>query len=87
MWKPTLASFMLICAFVISPVQAGYDRNQAVPVEKVLYGDINSVRNITETQLIEDRNQGWKTFGGALAGGVIGREYYFCDLAESKAFY
>lgn len=34
MWKPTLASFMFICALVISPVQAGYDRNQAVPVEK-----------------------------------------------------
>ncbi|MDL3987392.1 glycine zipper 2TM domain-containing protein [Shewanella xiamenensis] len=75
MWKPTLASFMFICALVIAPVQAGYDRNQAVPVEKVLYGDINSVRNITETQLIEDRNQGWKTFGGALAGGVIGHQF------------
>lgn len=75
MWKPTLTSFMCICALMISSVQAGYDRNQAVPVEKVLYGDINSVRNITETQLLEDRNQGWKTFGGALAGGVIGHQF------------
>ncbi|MCS6209035.1 outer membrane lipoprotein [Shewanella baltica] len=75
MWKPTLASFMFIFAFILSPASAGYDRNQAVPVEKVLYGDITSVRNITETQLIEDRNQGWKTFGGALAGGVIGNQF------------
>ncbi|MGL4446630.1 MAG: glycine zipper 2TM domain-containing protein [Shewanella sp.] len=75
MWKPSLASFMLICAFFIAPVHSGYDRDQAVPVEKVLYGDISSVRNITETQLIEDRNQGWKTFGGALVGGVIGHQF------------
>ncbi len=75
MWKPTLACFMCICALIISPAQAGYERDQAVPVEKVLYGDIHSVRNITENQLIEDRNQGWKTFGGAVAGGVIGHQF------------
>ncbi|MGL5359260.1 MAG: glycine zipper 2TM domain-containing protein [Shewanella sp.] len=75
MWKPSLASFMLICAVIMAPVQGAYDRNQAVPVEKVLYGEIASVRNITETQLIEDRNQGWKTFGGALVGGVIGHQF------------
>ena len=33
------------------------------------------MRNITEKQLIEDRNQGWKTFGGALLGGVIGHQF------------
>lgn len=75
MWKPTLASFMFIFAFLLNSANAGYDRNQAVPVEKVLYGDVTSVRNITETQLIEDRNQGWKTFGGALVGGVIGHQF------------
>lgn len=75
MWKPTLASFMFIFAFLLTPANAAYDRNQAVPVEKVLYGDVTSVRNITETQLIEDRNQGWKTFGGALVGGVIGHQF------------
>lgn len=75
MWKPTLASFMFIFAFLLTPANAAYDRNQAVPVEKVLYGDATSVRNITETQLIEDRNQGWKTFGGALVGGVIGHQF------------
>ncbi|SUI52777.1 Outer membrane lipoprotein slyB precursor [Shewanella putrefaciens] len=75
MWKPTLASFMFIFAFILTPANAAYDRNQAVPVEKVLYGDVTSVRNITETQLIEDRNQGWKTFGGALVGGVIGHQF------------
>ncbi|QIR14761.1 glycine zipper 2TM domain-containing protein [Shewanella aestuarii] len=55
--------------------QAKYERNQAVPVEKVLYGHIGSVRNITEKQLVEDRNQGWRTFGGALIGGVVGHQF------------
>ncbi|MBL4817125.1 MAG: glycine zipper 2TM domain-containing protein [Shewanella sp.] len=61
-------TFSLNCA-------AAYQRDQAVPVEKVLYGDLVSVRNITEKQLIEDQNQGWKTFGGALIGGVIGHQF------------
>jgi len=60
---------------IFLPAHAGYDRNQAVPVEKVVYGSIVSVRNITEKQLVEDRNQGWKTFGGALIGGVIGHQF------------
>ncbi|WP_299807069.1 glycine zipper 2TM domain-containing protein [uncultured Shewanella sp.] len=52
-----------------------YDRNQAVPVEKVEFGQVVSVRNITQKQLVEDRNTGWKTFGGALIGGVIGHQF------------
>jgi outer membrane lipoprotein SlyB len=55
--------------------QADYDRNKAVPVEKVLFGQVLSVRNITEQELIQDKNQGWKTFGGALIGGAIGNQF------------
>lgn len=55
--------------------QADYDRNKAVPVEKVLFGQVLSVRNITEQELIQDKNQGWKTFGGALIGGAIGHQF------------
>lgn len=54
---------------------AHYERNKAVPVEKVLFGDVLSVRYITEQELIEDRNSGWKTFGGALLGGAIGNQF------------
>ncbi len=54
---------------------ADYDRNQAVPVEKVLFGKIQSVRNITQTELVKDRNNGWQTFGGALIGGAIGNQF------------
>lgn len=73
-----LSGFLLLIflfASINSPALAAYDRNQAVPVEKVLYGYVESVKNITEKQLVEDRNQGWRTFGGALIGGVIGHQF------------
>ena len=58
-----------------NPSFAGYERNKAVPVQQVLFGEIKSVRNITEQELVEDKNSGWKTFGGALLGGVIGNQF------------
>ncbi len=66
----------LLCWLALIPfAQADYDRNKAVPVEKVLFGQVLSVRNITEQELIRDKNQGWKTFGGALIGGAIGNQF------------
>jgi len=59
----------------VPSVNADYDRNSAVAVEKVLFGKINTVRNITQKELIADKNQGWKVFGGALIGGVIGNQF------------
>ncbi|MDR8524195.1 MULTISPECIES: outer membrane lipoprotein [Shewanella] len=77
MLKPYLVVFTVICLiFSSSAIYANpYNRNQAVPVEKVEFGQVSSVRNITEKQLVEDRNSGWKTFGGALIGGVIGHQF------------
>ncbi|WP_445946189.1 outer membrane lipoprotein [Shewanella sp.] len=59
----------------LGEVSRPYDRNQAVPVEKVVYGSISSIRHITEKQLVEDSHSGWRTFGGALIGGVIGHQF------------
>ena len=64
-----------ILFFNVSTVYAHYDRNKAVPVEKVLFGSIVSVRNITHEELVRDKKNGWHTFGGALAGGVIGNQF------------
>jgi outer membrane lipoprotein SlyB len=58
-----------------APVLADYNRNEAVPVQKVLFGKVASVRHITEHELIEDRSNGWKVFGGALIGGTIGHQF------------
>lgn len=54
---------------------ANYDRNKAVPVEKVLFGKVITVRNINHEELIRDKNNGWHNFGGALLGGVIGHQF------------
>ncbi|MBU2870825.1 glycine zipper 2TM domain-containing protein [Colwellia sp. E2M01] len=54
---------------------AAYERNKAVPVKQVLFGTVVSVRNISQEELIKDKNSGWKTFGGALIGGVIGNQF------------
>ena len=66
---------LILLAGHISLASADYNRNQAVPVDKVLFGSVTAVRQITETELTQDRNQGWKVFGGALIGGTIGNQF------------
>ena len=68
---------LLVCILLLvgSPALADYPRNEAVPVEQVLFGKVTSVRHISETELLEDRNHGWKVFGGALIGGTIGNQF------------
>ncbi|TKB53258.1 outer membrane lipoprotein [Ferrimonas aestuarii] len=67
LWALLLASFSLWA----SP----YNRNTAVPVQKVEYATVESVRQVHQQELVEDKNRGWKTFGGALAGGLIGNQF------------
>jgi outer membrane lipoprotein SlyB len=70
---------LLVCIILLAghmpQALADYERNKAVPVEKVLFGKVTSVRSITETELLQDRNHGWKLFGGALIGGSIGKQF------------
>jgi len=68
-----LAVLLMLCS--TTNVYADYDRNKAVPVEKVLFGNVVSIRNITQEELIHDKKNGWHTFGGALIGGVIGNQF------------
>ena len=46
-----------------------YRRNEARAVNQVVFGKIDSVRNITQTQVEESEHSGWKTLGGVLLGG------------------
>ncbi len=75
--KTTSLGILWLCIlfFYSTSVYANYDRNKAVPVEKVLFGSVISVRNINNKELIRDKNNGWHTFGGALIGGVIGHQF------------
>ncbi|MDE3271019.1 glycine zipper 2TM domain-containing protein [Pseudoalteromonas sp. G4] len=70
--------FVIVCSLLLlttsSSVDA-YQRNKAVPVEKVVYGKIESVRKISETELIRDKSAGWHHLGGAVIGGVIGNQF------------
>ncbi|WP_372873452.1 glycine zipper 2TM domain-containing protein [Shewanella sp.] len=75
MWKPVLCYLMLLTACFSANLSAAYERNKAMPVEKVLYGELVSVRRVTQQELVEDRHSGWRTFGGALLGGVIGHQF------------
>ncbi len=70
-----LTSLTLCILFFSQLVNADYDRNKAVPVEKVLFATVISARNISQQELIQDKDSGWKTFGGALVGGAIGHQF------------
>ena len=52
-----------------------YRRNEARAVNQVVFGKIDSVRNITQTQVEESEHSGWKTLGGALLGGLLGNQF------------
>ncbi|WOC27670.1 glycine zipper 2TM domain-containing protein [Pseudoalteromonas sp. N1230-9] len=70
-----LISLLTACLLLSAPSYADYQRNKAVPVQQVLFGSVQSVRNITEQELVNDKTNGWKTFGGALIGGVVGNQF------------
>lgn len=66
----------VICVMFAQHANAqDYQRNVARPVERVMFGSITSVRNITEKELIVDQQNGWKVFRGALIGGIIGHQF------------
>ncbi len=72
--KTWIVSSLLLLA-CISLAKADHPRNEAVAVEKVLFGKVTSVRRITQSELVQDRQNGWKVFGGALIGGTIGNQF------------
>ncbi len=76
--RKSAACLWLIMMLLVLPFTASvseYQRNKAVPVEKVLFGQVLSVRNISEQELIQDQANGWQVFGGALIGGAIGNQF------------
>ncbi|MDP2570683.1 glycine zipper 2TM domain-containing protein [Vibrio penaeicida] len=56
-------------------VQAEYQRNQARTVNEVVYGKVDSIRYITEQQIVESKSSGWQTLAGATIGGLIGHQF------------
>lgn len=69
---------LLVClVFTATTTAFGepYERNVAKQVNQVVFGKVESVRNITQTQVVESQHSGWKTLGGALLGGLIGNQF------------
>ncbi|WP_391089597.1 glycine zipper 2TM domain-containing protein [Vibrio sp. NH-UV-68] len=54
---------------------AAYERNSARPVNQVVFGQVDTVRYISEQEIIKSRANGWQTLLGAVIGGVIGHQF------------
>ncbi|WP_273859090.1 glycine zipper 2TM domain-containing protein [Photobacterium sp. GSS17] len=56
--------------------QAGpYQRNEARAVNKVVFGDVDNVRYITQQEVLESHRNGWETLLGGVIGGLIGNQF------------
>ncbi|MFM4962861.1 glycine zipper 2TM domain-containing protein [Aeromonas bivalvium] len=65
----------LLCFVTAQAGAEVYQRNTARPVNQVVFGQVDTMRNITQRQVIESAQSGWKTLGGALIGGLIGNQF------------
>ncbi|WP_194436009.1 glycine zipper 2TM domain-containing protein [Vibrio fluminensis] len=54
---------------------AAYQRNVARPVNEVVFGKVDSVRYMTQQDIVKAESNGWETFLGAVVGGVIGNQF------------
>ncbi|GAA5646725.1 glycine zipper 2TM domain-containing protein [Vibrio proteolyticus] len=63
---------LLIFPFVAN---AAYDRNTARPVNQVVFGQVDSVRYISQQDIVQSKANGWETLLGAVIGGVVGNQF------------
>lgn len=54
---------------------AAYQRNQARPVNEVVFGQVDTVRYITQQDIVRSKGSGWETLLGAVVGGVVGHQF------------
>lgn len=63
---------LLIFPFIAN---AAYDRNTARPVNNVVFGSVDSVRYISQQEIIQSKANGWETLLGAVIGGIVGHQF------------
>lgn len=56
-------------------VHASYERNVAKPVNKVIFGEVETVRYITQQEIKRSEVSGWETLLGATVGGLVGNQF------------
>ncbi|KGY07141.1 glycine zipper 2TM domain-containing protein [Vibrio sinaloensis] len=54
---------------------AAYQRNTARPVNDVVFGKVETVRYISQQDIVKAEGSGWETLLGAVVGGVIGNQF------------
>ncbi|MGD8122730.1 glycine zipper 2TM domain-containing protein [Vibrio sp. TRT 2004] len=54
---------------------AAYQRNTARPVNEVVFGQVDTVRYITQQEIVKSQGSGWQTLLGAVVGGVVGNQF------------
>ncbi len=54
---------------------AAYERNKARPVNNVVFGQVETVRYMTQQDVVRAEHNGWETLLGAVVGGVIGNQF------------
>ncbi|EOX4456272.1 glycine zipper 2TM domain-containing protein [Vibrio diabolicus] len=75
-WSRNIVKVWLwIILFFPLAANAAYERNVAKPVNEVVYGKIDSVRYITHQEVVQSKNNGWKTLLGATIGGLVGNQF------------
>ncbi|GAB6263189.1 glycine zipper 2TM domain-containing protein [Photobacterium sp. CCB-ST2H9] len=65
--------FVLLFPLVLQA--APYHRNQARPVNQVVFGQLETVRYITQQEVVNSSHNGWETLLGAVVGGLIGNQF------------
>ena len=71
----SMKKLLWILLFLPLIANAAYNRNQARPVNEVVYGEIDTVRYITQQEIAESKANGWETLLGAAIGGLIGNQF------------
>ncbi|NOH95273.1 glycine zipper 2TM domain-containing protein [Vibrio sp. 99-70-13A1] len=70
-----MKNFLWILLVLPMLANAGYSRNQAKQVNEVVYGKVDSVRYITQQEVVQSKSSGWETLLGAAVGGLIGNQF------------
>lgn len=66
--------FLILLIFPLF-ANAVYQRNQARPVNEVVFGQVETVRYISQQDIVHSKANGWETLLGAVVGGLIGNQF------------
>ncbi|MBY7819652.1 glycine zipper 2TM domain-containing protein [Vibrio fluvialis] len=66
--------FLILLIFPLF-ANAAYQRNQARPVNEVVFGQVETVRYISQQDIVHSKANGWESLLGAVVGGLIGNQF------------